>query len=95
LVFMYTINQERILPDFLNFGTPFNFSLFIHSNYTNYTHTQIYSVDNHQTYFAENVQSMIFQQYLLTLLGVTFVKILIFILGCCIPIPLQPKDTSH
>ena len=41
LVFMYSVNGERILPDYLKFDSPLKISPFVKSNYTLYTKPQI------------------------------------------------------
>ncbi len=77
---MYTINQERIFPDYLTFDNPIELSHSVSSNYIKFTNRQIMEIDNTSTYLVENLQHMLFEQFFFVAVIFVIVKIILEIL---------------
>ena len=77
LVIMYTVNQERILPDYLRFADRITIDQFCQSKYfENYTHERIMKIDDQMVYIAENFQEIILRQFPFIVVGLILIKLI-------------------
>lgn len=81
LVFIYLVNRERILPDYLRISESLTIPAFKNSSYfENYTDKRILQIDEQMTYAEQNLEEIILQQFpflILALLCIKFITILI------------------
>jgi hypothetical protein len=87
LVFLYMVNKERILPDYLRFSDHLSLTVFKHSDYYgNYTNHRILTVDEEITYLEQNIEELVLQQFSLLLIFFLFLKFIVCLLKkCCHP----------
>jgi hypothetical protein len=81
---MYLMNQQRTNLSYLNFPVFINLNTKITSNYSQYTNIQVSQVDQQQTYLIQNIQGLIFQQYVLLAVLMGTVKLVSVLLGMCL-----------
>ena len=81
LVFMYIVNGQRILPDYLSMPEDLTISAFAEShNYENYTNERILLIDENMTYLEQNLEPLILEQYLFQIIVFAFMALVVKVL---------------
>ena len=84
LVFMYIVNGQRILPDYLSMPEDLTLEAFSQSQYyENYTSERILLIDENMTYLEQNFEPLLFEQYLFQLIVFVLIAILVKALKKC------------
>ena len=84
LVFMYIVNGQRILPDYLSMPEDLTISAFSESqNYENYTNERILLIDENMTYLEQNLEPLILEQYLFDIFILVLIALLVKMLKKC------------
>lgn len=91
LVFMYIVNGQRILPDYLSMPEDLTIEAFSQSQYyENYTSERILLIDENMTYLEQNFEPLIFEQYLFQLIVFVLIAFLVKVLKKCAQ---KPKES--
>lgn len=85
LVFMYIVNGQRILPDYLSIPADITIEPFADSSqsYNNYTNQRILLIDENVTYLEQNLEPLIIKQDIFLLIAFALLAVLLRILKKC------------
>lgn len=84
LVFMYIVNGQRILPDYLSMPEDLTIEAFSQSQcYENYTSERILLIDENMTYLEQNFEPLLFEQYLFQFIVFVLIAVLVKVLKKC------------